>query len=203
MRGRLRRLRLLYAGLPNYAPAARARGIAYFVIELDNAMTQGMREFVHSSMLAARTCSGHRVKTSRKFASPDEVSAHIFSVVNNPGYVRRGSPPVASRKDEPTFRDPIRLHAVLHACGASNINSVSNAQALNLPVFDEIASVRNFYAHRNEDTFTKVVRLAKNWGLTSLAHCDDLLAVARPSRPVRLFEDWLAEIELYFEELTK
>src|SRR5438105_1469657 len=90
--GRVRRLRRVHASLIGQDPIKVRAKVGYFVIELDNLVSQALREFVHSALLKARTCSGKRIRTARTFAISSEVSAFIFSVVNEPKYVRIGSP---------------------------------------------------------------------------------------------------------------
>jgi hypothetical protein len=79
----------------------------------------------------------------------------------------------------------------------------SECLAFNFAVFRDIATVRNFYAHRNDDTARKVRAKARSMGIPTAYHADDLVTAAGVGRPVSLFEDWLREAQLFFEESMK
>jgi hypothetical protein len=130
--------------------------IANSAIELDNMVLIALRKFTVSCMFRARTVSGHRITTARLLKNEQEVSALIPSVVNTVKFRRLNRPAQIPRHGEPTVRDPNQTERVFQSCGASNLASLQNALALNLDLFRDIATVRNFYAHRNEDTWRKV-----------------------------------------------
>ena len=74
---------------------------------------------------------------------------------------------------------------------------------MNFGVFGDIATIRNFYAHRNADMFRRVVVKARAGGVAHPNHVDDLTLLRRAGRPFTLAEDWLGEAELFFEELMQ
>ncbi|MBY5326530.1 hypothetical protein [Rhizobium leguminosarum] len=173
------------------------------MIELDNLVLSSLRNLAISSLWGARTATGHRISTSRTFGPQDEISAYFLSVANLTKYLRMSSPPTISRKEEPTIRDPRTTAAILNGCAASNLGALQNALAWNFAIFADLSTVRNFYAHRNDDTYRKVRNKAASMGVLGLSHPDMLVTKRIANRSVTLFEDWLDETELFFEEATK
>jgi hypothetical protein len=113
------------------------------------------------------------------------------------------SPATINRKDEPTIRNPKETEKILSACQVSNLAALQNSLAFNFPIFRDLATIRNFYAHRNEDTAWKVRNKARAMGLLNISHPDELVRTIVSGRPVAVFEDWLVEAQLFFDELTK
>ncbi|MNL57701.1 hypothetical protein D3C87_1812860 [compost metagenome] len=101
------------------------------------------------------------------------------------------------------MRDPKNIEKILRSCGASNLPSFQNALALNTNVYRDLVKLRNFYAHRCKDTWQVVDNLARNLGVVSLDHPDDLVCYVITGRPVTIFEDWLSDVEIFFEEAIK
>lgn len=196
--GRLRRIRRVTTAAA-YAPAGEAsRSIAFGVVELDNLILGSMREFIVSSLRGARTASGHRISLNGQFSASNGVAAYVLSVVSAVGYANMGSPQTIDRRNEVKIRDPKLIEKVLLHYNASNLSSVQIALSINTSLFRDIASVRNFYAHRNGDTWKKVRNQAQGIGALNIKHPDELMSHHLPSRPVTLFEDWLDDAELFF-----
>ncbi len=202
IRDRLRRLRVNYRSLPLREPECRRIIISNCVLELDNLLISSLREFTLSTLMRARTKTGHRISVNRKFGSEQEISAFILQSTNISLY-NRMRPQVLSRDKEPTVRYPKDTEKILSGCAASNLGSLQRALALNSAVFHDIPTIRNFYAHRNEDTWRKVKNKARSLGLHGVGCAEDLVSGYLPGRPVTMMEDWLNESELFFDELTK
>lgn len=199
---RLVRLRRLFSTAQNLDPR-KSQLLSYCVIELDNLLMSAVRVFAISSLRGARTSSGQRISTSIPFSSLEQISAYFLSVANSAKYSRMSNPVAVSRKDEPTIRDPRTTEQILSRCGASNLPSFQNALAWNFSVFMDVGTTRNFYAHRNDDTWRKVRTRAGGMGILNISHPDQLLLSRIPTRSLTIFEDWLDETELFFEEATK
>ena len=200
---RLRRLRKLYAMAIVVGEPRRSELLAVSVIELDNLILSSLRVLTISSLRAARTATGHRIVVARKFTDEEEVSAFILSVLAARTYKRLQSPVRVPRKEEPTVRDPRETAKVLGASGASNLSSLQNALALNTAVFSDLGTIRNFYAHRNQDTWRKGRAKAHAMGIPAAKHANEVVTTGLQGRPVSVFEDWLDDAELFFEEATK
>lgn len=200
---RLLRIDLLCRDLRRLPSGQPRLMTGYAVMELDNLVLGGMRRFLFSSLLGARTLSGHRVTAALKCRSEGEVSAKILSIVNLPKYNKMKQPASVTRDDEPTIRDPRKMEDILIKCGASNVGSVQKALQLNTNLFRDLPTLRNFYAHRNEDTWTKLRTKAMGLGLSSFQHADDVVYAVLAGRPVSLLEDWIADASIFFEELVR
>lgn len=199
---RLTRLRRLYnIGLDS--EAGRPELISYSVIELDNLVLSGLRVLLISSVRNARTLSGVRVRSSFLLREEGEIAAFALSVVNNQAFVRMGSPTQIDRKQEPTVRDPRDVARVFLAAALTNTPSLQNALALNTTLFTNLATLRNFYAHRNADTWRKARRKGIEMGISGSQGVDDIVKALVPGRAVRIYEDWLDDAELFFEEACR
>lgn len=199
---RLRRLRRLYNVGADTA-AGRPELISFSVIELDNLVLGAMRALLISSVRNARTLSGVRVRSAFSRREESEIAAFMLSVVNNQAFQRMGSPVSINRKQEPTVRDPRVVERIFSAAGLTNTPSLQNALALNSTLFTNMATLRNFYAHRNADTWRKAHRKAIDMGIHAANSVDDIVKSLVPQRAVRVYEDWLDEAELFFEEACK
>lgn len=200
---RLLRLRKSYASILSGADPNPRQGLPFVVIELDNLVLSGLREYTLSTLRGARTVGGIRIKVNQQFGPSDQIGAFIMSVVQNYTYQKLGQPASVSRTQEPTIRDPRQTEKVLVQCGASNLVSLQNALALNTSLFSDLATLRNFYAHRNEDTWRKVRNKALNMGAYTISHPDQLSIHLIPGRPVSVLQDWLDDAELFFHEATQ
>ncbi len=177
--------------------------IAYCVIELDNMAISTLREFTVSCLNRARTLNGHRITINKSFNNEKEISAFILSIINTVKYGKIGAPKLIDRDKEPTVRDPKDIEKILSTCNASNLPSLRTAISLNTGIFRDLATLRNFYAHRNEDTWKKVRNKARDIGVSPIQHPDEIVQATILGRPVSIFEDWLAEAAIFFDELMK
>ena len=200
---RLLRLRRLYNSLSGRAVNDTGLVLANVVIELDNLVLSGLREFLISSLRGARTKLRVRVTVTSRFDDEDKISAYILSILNTRKYASIGFPLTLRRTEEPTIRDPRDIRKVLAASFASNLPSVDSALSLNSAIFRDLGTVRNFYAHRNADTWSKARNKAISSGILNVKHADEYVLAPLLPRPVSVFEDWLDDAELFFDEITK
>lgn len=200
---RLIRLRRLYSSLPARSRSDRTLVTSVAVMELDNLVLGGLRQFMISSLRGGRTCSGLRVRTNRSFGQEGEIAAYALQVLNSVRYNRLNQPASITRRDEQTIRDPRDMAKVFQACAATNLPSLDVALSLNSPLFRDLGTFRNFYAHRNDDTCRKAYTKGAVLGLTNFQHTDDIVTSSLIGRPVSIYEDWLDDAELFFEELTR
>jgi hypothetical protein len=201
--GRLRRIRRIFSKVSGLPAEEASLPIAFSIIELDNLVMATIREFTMSTLRKARTAQGHRISVNGTFCQEGEISAFMLSIVQTYVYNQMGNPASVDRKKEPKIRDPRDTEKILLACNASNINSLQNALSLNTTLFSDLATLRNFYAHRNIDTSRKVRNRARSLGLFNLPHPDGFAIHLLPNRPVSIFDDWLDDAELFFSELTE
>jgi hypothetical protein len=200
---RLLRLRRLYGLARSAIEPRRSECLAIGTIELDNLILATLRALTISSLRCARTIDGHRVTVSQNFGHEEEIAAYMLRILEVKNYLRLKSPSRVKRKDEPTVRDPRRTEEIYLSCGASNIGSLQNALALNVSVFGDIPTVRNFYAHRNFDTWRKVRNQAAASGVFGISHPNEFLTASVGRGPVTFFDSWMDDAEWFFEEATK
>ncbi|WP_431201356.1 hypothetical protein ACQ86E_19445 [Bradyrhizobium betae] len=128
------------------------------------------------------------------------MGAQALSIVNSVRYQRMGSPPVVDRRDEHKFRNPREVRNVLAALGGNNLPEFDAALALNTTLFSDIAVIRNFYAHRNRDTWRKVSSYFQTQrGFPRLRKAADLLSYQRPGASGTMLDEWLIDAELFFD----
>lgn len=98
--------------------------------------------------------------------------------------------------DEPTWRKPDVLLAILSMAGATNLQTVS--AALSSPqtdVFKDLAVFRNHYAHKNLDTALRCRKLYIKYGQPRGTRPTMVLLGRQPQRPQSLLYDWIDDIE--------
>jgi len=179
--------------------AANAWG-AHVVIELDNLIISTFREFLVSSNFGATGLSGRWAFTAAPpFPSDAHLSAQALSIINAVKYRRLGSPLVVDRRDEHKFRSPREVRTVLASLGGNNLSELDTALAVNTTLFSDIVVLRNFYAHRNRDTWRKTSDyFTRQRAYPRFKRAADLLSYRLPSG-VRVLEEWLGDAELFFD----
>jgi hypothetical protein len=201
---RLLRLRRAYAQCTAVPPSHETEPrLAFAAVELDNLVLSAIRQFVISCLTGARSADGQRVAVTPRLRDEGEVAAYVLSVLAQKAYEDLGSPQRVARQHEFKIREPRFLERVMASCAASNLISVEAAFSLPTTLFSDLPTVRNFYAHRNDDTWRKVRNRAAGRGIFGVRTTDEVLRATLPGRPVSLFEDWLDDAELFFHELTR
>ncbi|MEM9762181.1 MAG: hypothetical protein AAF968_06690 [Pseudomonadota bacterium] len=114
-----------------------------------------------------------------------------------------GSPQQIRKRDEPTVREPRVVRDILQDVGAQNIPSVENALSINAYVFDEIPTVRIFFAHRNFDTAKKVRKLGLSIAAQPELSAEALVTRNRAGSRGLIFNEWCGETATFFEECLK
>ena len=171
--------------------------IAFVAIEALNVWSSFVRSYYLSWFLHPRTIAGQRISCSQHFVSFQDALAFSIQVLRR----RRPNAGRLSRRDEPAWHVPSNLLSLGQAVGVSNFSEISSALSFGATYADNLPTVRNFYAHRNDETFSKVQRAAALLGIgTNLRPCEFVCA-ALPSRPQNLISDWLDEMRITIELL--
>jgi hypothetical protein len=111
-----------------------------------------------------------------------------------------GSPPTIDRREEHKFRNPREVRAVLASLGGNNLQEFDIALSLNTTLFSDIVVLRNFYAHRNRDTWRRACNyFTQQRAFPRFKRAADLLTYRRPSSGVMVLEEWLTDAELFFD----
>lgn len=178
------------------------RALSFAVIELDNLIVVGLRQYTKSSLLRARTAAGHRITSTAKPASLEEAAALIFKSLNYQGYLKAKSPKTVPEKDEVAFRNPKDTETVLIDYSASNLPDLTLALSLNSPAFTEVKIFRHYFAHRARNTYERTQLFAANLAIHRAETPEHLILRGRPGTGVRFIDGWLADIETFFDLAT-
>ena len=171
--------------------------IAYVVIESVNLWASFSRAYYLSWFMKPKTMTGGRIRCVRHFGFFEDALLFAIRHLRSPGYKRLHP----SRRDEPAWHDPSNLLSLAAAVEVSNFAQISAALSFGATYVSNLPTVRNFYAHRNDETFRKVQSKAALLGLgTNLRPCEFVCA-SLPSRPQNLISDWLDEMRLTIELL--
>ena len=158
-------MRSLVGHLNPPATPEKDRAISWTVIESLNLWAGFLRAYYLSGAIHTRTGSGTQV-ILKSTTFRDASSAIKFAIRSTKsGKFTKG---VASRRDEPTWHDTRMFLSLLKKAGASNLSQVYAAFAYGAGFFDYLPTVRNFYAHRCDETFRKAADVGIKLGLTAL-----------------------------------
>lgn len=196
---RCRLFQTLAAGIRNPISARDRRDLSFLVIEIDNLVVVGLRQFTKSSLLRCRTASGQRVQSTSTAQSPQEAAAHILKVLQPQKFLNQKSPVIIHEKDEESVRDPKKVAKALHAYSASNLPNLNLALSLNAQVFGEAKVFRHYLAHRAQNTYDSVCQFAANEGFAKPRIPEELLVRGRPSTGVSLVDGWTGDLINFFD----
>ena len=177
--------------------------ITFLVIELDNLLVSGLRQFTKSSLLRCRTAGGLRVMSLATAASPEEAAALVLKELNKKKFEELNEPDRVPERFEQTFREPRDAFRVLQKYDASNLPTLQLGMAYNGRIFSEIGTVRNFFAHRSAGTYERLRGFSTRIGIVPLASPEKLVSSRRRGRPVSIFEDWNADLRNFFGAALK
>jgi hypothetical protein len=189
---RLTRLRNLFP--PPYAniDARRDRIIAFVAIEALNLWASFARSYYISCVGHARTSAGARVSLAMAFPSTqDAIDYAVVTLTNrNPA----GAP--FSRRDEPVWHDALTLSKLSTSLMFSIDLTVQMAAAYPTTVFRFLPVFRNFFAHRNDDTFRKTQAAAHQLAVPGgRMRPSQVLSTAPVGGVGPLLADWLDDIQ--------
>jgi hypothetical protein len=168
------------------------RAVAWAVIEALNLWSGFLRAYYLSATIHAKTTSGKRIVLASA-AFPDIRAALRFAAqVKNPKF----SKTLVSRRDEPTWHNTGDFLRLLQRIGASNLPRVQAALAYSTTFFNHLPTIRNFYAHRCDDTFRKAGNVGIRLGLATKPslHATEIMCTRLPKRPQNIATDWLDDI---------
>ncbi len=190
---RIARLRCLVDSLSLPPTAEKDRTVAWVVIEARNLWAGFLRAYYLSGARGTRTASGTPVSLVT-LTFPDARAALIYSVrlLKSPGFSRSS----VRRQDEPpwhVYSDYLRL---CRTVGFSNLAQINSAFSYTTTFFELLTPVRNFYAHRCDETFRKAGQVGVKLGLSSKPDLrpTEIMCSKLPGRPQNIVTDWLDDI---------
>ena len=169
--------------------------MSWAIIEATNLWAGFLRAYYLSATGKAATRSGHRISltsaTAPKF--PNFQAALRYAVIQK--YHHFGKPTV-SRRDEPPWHDTKNFLNLLQKLGASNLASVQKALAYKTAFYDLLPTIRNFYAHRCDETSRKAANVGIKLGLSAMPNlrATQIMCSRLSKRPQNVATDWLDDI---------
>lgn len=170
--------------------------VAFAVIELDNVWSSFVRSYYLSWFLAARTRTGTRVRLKSGLPTAFD-QAIAFASTTISGAPRKG----VTGRMEPPWHEKRVLMALAKACDASHRSQVQAAMSVRATAFDFVHTVRNFYAHRSEETAAKLPRIARAFGVLPSRRASEIALAIPPKGSATILLDWIAEVRLVTELL--
>ena len=152
-------------------------------------------------MLGAKMNNGNHVTCNEVIRSLDEAGAKMLYIINRPRYNVLMNSSRISIDSVPIIRDPKLIENIFIYYSLSNYNQLLSALSLNYTLFMDLGSIRNFYAHRNENTFKKVKNRFQEQGISSIIHPDDIVISSVPAYPLKKKKKWFIESENFFDLL--
>lgn len=178
------------------------RTVSYVTVEALSAWSTFSREYYLScAYLSPKTVSGAVIQHGQSSIT-DELTAVVSALRSlNPGYQLPRSGRVDPRQ-EPDWKRKDVLLRLFNNLSFSNATSVASALSYPTTFFDQLPSLRNFFAHRDRRTAGKVRSLAyRNYGLARVRHPVDFVNDVLPNRSDSLLREWIADIQTIAVEL--
>jgi hypothetical protein len=145
--------------------ADREIRLAWTLIEMHNLWHGFCRSLFLSSALRAWDGTGKRVAIAAAPA-PKSVEQAVGLAIQrvNPSRYGNGTRTRWTWFDEPKWQEPATLLNCLRAVGADNISVVTRGLTLPTRTLTDLPTFRNFYAHRNRSTASKVGAILPIYG---------------------------------------
>jgi hypothetical protein len=165
--------------------------VAYAAIEAHNLWASFARAFYLSCVLRATRETGIPITiTAPGLLTTSDAIQYAVRLLKP----RLTTGPPFTRRDEPVWHDPNTLLKLLSSLGASNLLEVQAALSYPTKVFRLLPTVRNFFAHRNEETAQKSSGVARSLGLSGKLKPGEVLCSVLPGRPQNVLADWLDDL---------
>ena len=183
----------LVAALPK-SGSALDRQTAFVVVEAHSLWSSYCRSFYLSCAFAARDRTGTHVlgRHAAYATEQDALTRAIYAV--KPQYQQAGRTGPWTPYDEPAWADPLVFGRALSDLAPTNLGTVRSALAARPAALNQLATFRNFYAHRGIVAARKVQRLATSYRLHTSLHPTGLLNSFGYGRPQVVLADLIDDI---------
>ena len=167
------------------------RAISFVTVELLNTWANFSRSMYFSVCLGTRDTSGGRVTTQTAFTDFHHAQHHAAQLFKPKTQLVPGR---ISHREEPNWLEPNILQKLLSDIGASNEQVVIGALSVPTRAFKDLPSIRNFYAHRCQNTAEKAANIGRNYGAGASLHPTQLCLSYAPNRPQSILRDWIFDV---------
>lgn len=174
--------------------------LAWAVIEMLNLWAGFLRAYYLSGAIRTRTISGKPVRfTGRKFANTESALQFAIRTVKDSKFSKAR----VTRFDEPPWHNVDKFIKLETTVAASNLSQVYAAMAAGSTFAGLLKDIRNFYAHRCEETSRDAAQVGIRLGLTTRPElrANSILCARLPSRPQNVITDWLDDMANVIELL--
>lgn len=166
--------------------------LTYIVIEAAVLWAEYSKAFFFSSAFNARDSQGGKVTHTQSFRTADDVLAFAVSVAR-PDVTKTGN---FTHRDHPDWQAPGVVRKLLHAMSASTLGSWQLGMGVQTRVTADLPVMRNFFAHKGEDSATRARRLRTHYGVTQQLTPWDLLSAAPSQLGQPILWSWLDDLAL-------
>lgn len=170
----------------------RERLMGYVAIETLNTWSNFLRAYYLSCTIDCKTITGVRIRSTSRVSSFNEAIGLAIVCI----YSRRTPNALGfwSRRDEPSWHDLNNFLKICQNLGVSNINDIRSALSTGSLVYTHLPIIRNFYAHRNEDSARKVMNVAPSYGISATFKPTKILSSNSLGRPQPLILDLIDDL---------
>lgn len=195
-RGRLRQLRAAWAR----ELAAREVETAFVVIELQSTWANFMRAFFISCAFGARTGSGtpSRLELAPVLSENDAIG---LAIKTKKPTARPKSSGAWDRRDEPKWYEVQTVLSILQKQKLSTLEDVQAAFSTGDRTFEDLPTVRNYFAHRSWQTELAARAVGRHYGIPATLRPTQILGSRPIGRPRPLLAEWIDHVEFTAEFL--
>ncbi len=157
---------------------------SYVMIETVNLWSLFIRSFYLSCTQSTKHPTGAKV-TCKPYGTKTTANAINVAMV----YFKR-----KPSGREPAWHDRHTISKLAKHLGFSNESDIDNALSLAPKSLGDLVIIRNFYAHRNQETYSNVRNVAISYGLIGIDHPNELLQGIATGRPQQVILDLLDDL---------
>jgi hypothetical protein len=169
---------------------------AFILIESANAWSVFARSYYISCCCGARNAAGQRI-SHHDPRIVDERSALVHAVrVLKPRAIPTPTPAgwYPAPLQEPRWLSRDTLARLARNLRTSNLGQIEAAVAAVTPAFDDLPTVRNFFAHRSYHTAESVRSVARRYSISPQVRPKHVCHQIPPTLPHSLLADWIFDI---------
>ncbi|MBF6604851.1 MAG: hypothetical protein IVW53_04630 [Chloroflexi bacterium] len=151
-----------------------------------------------SSVAGAKTTSGRAVSVRRGVhGRPQSDAIHLAIVlIRKPPRLKIPANRSWKRREEPAWHDPATIRRLAKKVRATNLDAIELGLDLTSNVFADLPQMRNFFAHRNENSIRVARAAAPRNGVSALlTPAEALLELPYGSGP-SLVRQWISDLRL-------